>query len=744
MVCMRFSCFKPPMLNLQLFSLSAFDKTHPTYNYKDLSMDFVKYARGLPLALIVLGRSLCKKTIEIWKDARDHLEAIPRKEIFDILKISFDGLEISQQQLFLDAACFCPRFWPLCDYFKKIYPAIDIDVLVNKSLVSKSEYGCEELIVHDLLKKMGQEIVHREDPNEPGRRSRLFGVEDVYDVLKNDTGTDAIEGIFLDLNYAETKHGEFNAEAFSKMRKLRFLYFDADSEYIKWHGNPFQYMPSDKLRFLHWRKCPSKSWPSSFQPKNLIVLSMPNSCFKQLWEGLMVLDNLKYLDLSYSKNLIETPDLSGAPNLEKINLEGCTNLCEVHPSIGALKQLQKIIIGGTRIKQLWKETLVILHNLKELDLCYCENLIETPDLSRVPNLEKIQLKCCTSLCKVHPSIGFLKRLKHLSLDGCSRLGNFLNILGDVTSLESLSLPSSEVTILPSVIYSLSSLETLRLDGWSRLEKFPDLSMLECLKEFKAYGSTAISQIPSINLIPKSICSLELKGGKRMPRESRDLVMFINDCSLPKQSSYPTNHYIGSPVEYEMEEKLWVRINFFGDLFRILIQRCSLGSRVPEWVHNKSNGSSLFFDMCNGSSLKIESDGNTMSVMGIAIFIVCQFHSISPVNLRGYETVAFRICLDDDTPENDFCQFHFALSTDFILDKPIVLTEYIWNPGYLESWKLKSLDKRKISTTATFMDFASQTPFMEVEVKEWGLHLVCPDDGRSSWFGIRFRFLRQFY
>ncbi|KAG2671094.1 hypothetical protein I3760_14G117600 [Carya illinoinensis] len=100
---------------------------------------------------------------------------------------------------------------------------------------------------------------------------------------------------------------------------------------------------------------------------------------------------------------------------------------------------------------------------------------------------------------------------------------------------------------------------------------------ETLVEFKAYGSTAISQIPSINLIPKRIRSLELKGGKRMPRESRDLVMFINDCSLPKQSSYPTNHDIGSPVEYEMEEKFWVRIHFGNPDFQVLIQRCLLGS-----------------------------------------------------------------------------------------------------------------------------------------------------------------------
>ncbi|KAG6630111.1 hypothetical protein CIPAW_14G132900 [Carya illinoinensis] len=473
---------------LQLFSLSAFDKTNPPENYKDLSMGFVHYAGGLPLALQVLGRFLFGRTIDAWKSARDQLEANPKKEIFDILKISFDGLEESQQQMFLDVACFLKRFGRLSDFFKKIYPAIDIDVLVNKSLVSISKYPPDKLIMHDLLKKMGQEIVRREDPNEPGRRSRLFGVEDVYDVLKNDTGTDAIEGIFLDL-YFETKHGEFNAEAFSKMRKLRFLCFDAALEYIKWHGNPFQYMPSDKLRFLHWRECPSKSWPSSFQPKNVIVLNMPGSHFKQLWKGLMVLDNLKYLNLCDSWKLIETPDLSGVSNLEEIKFSNCTNLCEIHPSIRSLK-----------------------------------------------------------------------RLKHLNLKGCSRLGNFLNILGDMTSLERLSLPSSEVSIFPSVIYSLSSLERLQLDGWSRLEKFPDLSRLECLKKFKAY-ETAITQMPSVNLIPKSIRSLDLKLPKRMPRESRDSVMFISDYSLSKQSSYPTNRDIESPVEFETEEKFRVHIDF---------------------------------------------------------------------------------------------------------------------------------------------------------------------------------------
>ncbi|KAG6679404.1 hypothetical protein I3842_14G130000 [Carya illinoinensis] len=114
--------------------------------------------------------------------------------------------------------------------------------------------------------------------------------------------------------------------------------------------------------------------------------------------------------------MIETSDLTGAPNLEKINLTGCRSLCEVHPSIGVLKRLQEIKNYIPGIKQLWKGS-AVLHNLKELDLSYFENMIETPDLTGAPNLEKINLTGCRNLCEVHSSIGVLERLKELRMSG---------------------------------------------------------------------------------------------------------------------------------------------------------------------------------------------------------------------------------------------------------------------------------------------------------------------------------------
>ena len=39
------------------------------------------------------------------------------------------------------------------------------------------------LEMHDLLKEMGQDIVRRESPEEPGKRSRLWSLKDVLHVL---------------------------------------------------------------------------------------------------------------------------------------------------------------------------------------------------------------------------------------------------------------------------------------------------------------------------------------------------------------------------------------------------------------------------------------------------------------------------------------------------------------------------------------------------------------------------------
>ena len=175
---------------LKLFSLKAFKRDDPLEGYEVLSKIFVHYAQGLPLALKVLGSSMFHKDPEAWKSVLGRLRERPRSEVFDVLQISYYGLEITEQKIFLDIACFFKgmtkhRVVNLLQtpHYK---PDIDLDVLVEKSLITIL-HG-EVLEMHDLLQELGKEIVRREFPD-LGRRSRLWDKEDVLQVLKNNTAS---------------------------------------------------------------------------------------------------------------------------------------------------------------------------------------------------------------------------------------------------------------------------------------------------------------------------------------------------------------------------------------------------------------------------------------------------------------------------------------------------------------------------------------------------------------------------
>ena len=176
---------------LDLFSWGAFKKTHPEESYMDLSMDFVNYAKGLPLALKVLGSSLFGRRIDAWRTARDKLKSKLNNKILDILQISFDGLTNMQKELFLDIACFFKEEnkGGIRDVLESFgyYPDYNIDILMEKSLITIGISG--KLRMHDLLQEMGHEIVRRESPKEPGGRSRLWMYEDVLHVLKKNTAS---------------------------------------------------------------------------------------------------------------------------------------------------------------------------------------------------------------------------------------------------------------------------------------------------------------------------------------------------------------------------------------------------------------------------------------------------------------------------------------------------------------------------------------------------------------------------
>ena len=174
---------------LELFSMHAFQGNKLEEDYSELANEVIHYAKGLPLALVIMGADLCGRTKREWKSALYKYEKIPNKHIQKILEISYEGLDEIEQDIFLDIACFFKGLFKeyvvdildACD----LYPVYGIQKLIDKCLIIVDRF--DKLSMHDLLQQMGKDIVRRESPQMLGQRSRLWHYEDALDVLIENT-----------------------------------------------------------------------------------------------------------------------------------------------------------------------------------------------------------------------------------------------------------------------------------------------------------------------------------------------------------------------------------------------------------------------------------------------------------------------------------------------------------------------------------------------------------------------------
>ncbi|XP_039155631.1 TMV resistance protein N-like [Eucalyptus grandis] len=183
-----------------LFGWHAFTNSNKVEIRRDLIDGALHYAGGLPLALEVLGSFLRGRKEPEWESTLHKLSKIPESKINRVLKISFDGLDENEREIFLDIACFfkgkgikgIKEVLDSCDFDT----IIGIEILIERSLIKNEG---RTLQMHDLIQSMGQDIVNQACRDNPGKRSRLWLLEDVEDVFCYNTGTDVVKAIVLDL-----------------------------------------------------------------------------------------------------------------------------------------------------------------------------------------------------------------------------------------------------------------------------------------------------------------------------------------------------------------------------------------------------------------------------------------------------------------------------------------------------------------------------------------------------------------
>ncbi|KAG7623915.1 P-loop containing nucleoside triphosphate hydrolase [Arabidopsis thaliana x Arabidopsis arenosa] len=468
--------FPPNSEALEIFCMYAFKQKYPKDGFEKLAWEVTVLAGKLPLGLRVMGsyfRGMCKQE---WKNELPWLRNSLNGQLESVLKFSYDALCEKDKYLFLHIACFFNNRSVevveelLAHTFSNVRQGLH--VLAQKSLISiNSEY----IEMHNLLEQLGIEIVRKKyasEPGkqsirEPGRRQFLTDARDICEVLSDDTaGSGSVIGI--DLVLSKTEDELYTSErAFERMSNLQFLrvYGDRDRFYFPQSLNSI----SRKIRLLEWKDFPMTSLPSNFNPKFLVKLYMQRSKLEKLWEGIQPLRNLKRMDLTFSINLKELPDLSTATNLEVLYLSGCSSLVELPFTIGHATNLQILDLRGCLSLVDLPSSVGNATNLKELILANCSNLVELPlSIGNLCRLSWLNLEGCSKL-KVLPININLESLDDLYLSDCSLLKTFPEIS---TNIKLLKLKGTAVEEVSLAIRSWSRLEELHMSYCENIKDLP--------------------------------------------------------------------------------------------------------------------------------------------------------------------------------------------------------------------------------------------------------------------------------
>ncbi|XP_059663792.1 disease resistance protein RUN1-like [Cornus florida] len=378
---------------VELFSWHAFKQNKTKEEYEKLSHHAKDYAKGLPLALKVLGSYLSNRSKQDCLTILNGLQTKPPKEIHEVLRISYESLDKEEKNIFLDIACFFKGYNKkyVLDVSKRPESdkAFGIEILRERCLINISKNN--HLSMHDLIQEMGREIVCQES-DDLRRRNRLWSYEDIYEVFTENTGTENIEGIVLlekglsleDVDFFEGRlHVSINALA--KMRKLRILKISG----VELH-ECHKYL-SHELRFPFMEKLLLRGCESlvevGFDDKKCPEFHREMICLEHVWFNGTAIKELP-------------PSVGHLEGLDELHLWNSKMLGSLD-NIGEMKSLRMLVLSHSVIKKL--PSSIAQLSIVELHWCNC-NLDEESFVNLPHSLWKLDLSGNDFLAYGQPSL----------------------------------------------------------------------------------------------------------------------------------------------------------------------------------------------------------------------------------------------------------------------------------------------------------------------------------------------------
>ncbi|KAK0593086.1 hypothetical protein LWI29_030524 [Acer saccharum] len=473
-----------------------------------------------------------------------------------------------------------------------------------------------------------------------------------------------------------------NAKSFIGMKNLMLLKISNVDL-----SEDLEYLPN-KLRYLEWHGCPLKNLPPDFQARKLLELNLHCSQINYLWKGRRAFEELKTIKLSHSCNLIETPDFTGVPNLEMLDLEGCRILCKVHESMGSLRLLTVL-------------------NLKN-----CKNLESFPS-----------------------NVGGLKALKILNLQGCSKLEKLPENLGELEYLEELDAGRTAIRKVPSSIVRLTNLKMLSFHERERKVKHNQCGTLVAViagfssfwsrrnRNFMGLSLPSLAGLSSLKILDLSDCNLT-DGALPNDLGAEDCPM-LEDLSSTLRGGTSPNFALHLFNCFKLLENHGQQNNLAVTLLKQYLQqpinRTSLfhislpGSEIPEWFSCRST---------DGDSVAIGLPDNWLNdeFMGIAM---CGVFALDPEDLH----IFFKSMLF----EMSFTRNYYSSGLK-IPDFTVVKSDHLWL-AYVSRLKFEHDYSHKITPDDTTGDVSPVSGSTSIHAR-FGIPGVKFSKSTVIKFGIR--------
>lgn len=177
---------------LQLFLLCASLNDMGEQSLHEVAMEVIKYANGNPLALSIYGGALKgKETPKDMETAFLELKDRPPCKLVDAIKRTYDTLNDSEKNIFLDIACFFQG--ENVDYVMQLLegcgfsPHVGIDSLIEKCLVAITE---NQVRMCNFTQDVGRYIITKGATVQIEKRSRLWEPQSIKDLLEDNEDTE--------------------------------------------------------------------------------------------------------------------------------------------------------------------------------------------------------------------------------------------------------------------------------------------------------------------------------------------------------------------------------------------------------------------------------------------------------------------------------------------------------------------------------------------------------------------------